>query len=367
MTPILWLLTLSVACVASCASGDPGELELRSPERCSSHDFEQLDALELVEESEPHLATLHLLQMQKIVQETSTNRSSALVMENATAAENSSGAVSSRSKPLGQYTKLVRAPDMHWAVLSLCFAAFVISGSTALAFWYLCRVRHKEEPSVKFKVATTSFVAVVIAAAFWLAAWYFAGAVLKKWLMDYDTAFLGVDVSVDRMALNPWFGTLLVTDLTVGNPPGYGSAHLASVGRLFVDVDMGGLVKSLGHRLTVDKVHVQNVDVIYERSLSTSNVEDVLKHLGVIQSSTSGAAGSPSGPSWPLDFRIHQVNTSDVWVHAELYPINSGVSLSVPNLGWSNFDEVVMPKSNDEGIIIVMATLLDNAKRVLRL
>jgi len=26
-----------------------------------------------------------------------------------------------------------------------------------------------------------------------------------------------------------------------------------------------------------------------------------------------------------------------------------------------------MPKSNDEGIIIVMATLLDNAKRVLRL
>ena len=33
-----------------------------------------------------------------------------------------------------------------------------------------------------------------------------------------------------------------------GNPPGYGSPHLASVGRLFVDVDMGGLVKSLGHR-----------------------------------------------------------------------------------------------------------------------
>lgn len=33
-----------------------------------------------------------------------------------------------------------------------------------------------------------------------------------------------------------------------GNPPGYGSEHLAHVGRLFVDVDMGGLVRSLGHR-----------------------------------------------------------------------------------------------------------------------
>lgn len=370
------MLLIALSCAASAnAVVTTGDLELRSTESCLSHGFEhELDALELVEESEPHLATLHLLQMQKIVQqETNTNRSSApsqaLAMENATAvvAENSSGMVSGfQSKPLGQYTKLVHAPDMHWAILSLCFAAFVISGSTALAFWYLCRVRHKEEPSVKFKVATISFVAVMIAAAFWLAAWYFAGAVLKKWLMDYDTAFLGVTVSVDRIALNPWFGTLLATNLTVGNPPGYGSSHLASVGRLFVDVDMGGLVKSLGHRLTVDKVQLKNVDVIYERSLSTSNVEDVLKHLGVIQSST-GAAGSPSGPSWPLDFRVHQVNTSDVWVHAELYPINSGVSLSVPNLGWNNFDEEVMPKSNDDGIIIVMATLLDNAKRVLRL
>ena len=89
------------------------------------------------------------------------------------------GVVSDHSKPLGQYTKLVRAPDMylgingpkygksptstmvsggvykkracdwhrhrwpmvpwsrHWAILSLCFAAFAISGSAALAFWYL--------------------------------------------------------------------------------------------------------------------------------------------------------------------------------------------------------------------------------------
>lgn len=75
MTPLIVLLTLSCAAAT--------DLERRSPERCLSHDFEhELDALELVEESEPHLATLHLLQMQKIVQETNTNRSSALVMEN---------------------------------------------------------------------------------------------------------------------------------------------------------------------------------------------------------------------------------------------------------------------------------------------
>lgn len=28
-----------------------------------------------------------------------------------------------------------------------------------------------------------------------LQVWYFAGAVLKKWLMDYDTSFLGVEES----------------------------------------------------------------------------------------------------------------------------------------------------------------------------
>lgn len=40
--------------------------------------------------------------------------------------------------------------------------------------------------------------------------------------------------------------------LAPGNPPGYGSEHLAHVGHLFVDVDMGGLVRSLGHRPHMD-------------------------------------------------------------------------------------------------------------------
>lgn len=356
--------------VLSCFWLIRAELELaRFQDESCSECQENLDSFEL-EESE--LATLHLLQMQKILHQELENRSDGVahVAENLTAATagNSTGVLKPRlvSKPLGQYTKFVHAPDMHWAILSISFAVFVISGSLALAFWFLCRVRHKEQPSVTFKVAVVSFLAVIVAGAFWLAVWYFAGAVLKKWLMDYDTAFLGVDVTVDGVALNPWFGTLQVKNLTIGNPPGYGSEHLAHVGRLFVDVDMGGLVRSLGHRLTLDKVQVKNVDVIYERALTTSNIEDVLKHLGVLRSGEEPARPGFSTPNWQLDFRLRQVNTSDVWVHAAIYPMTSGVSMSVPNLAWKNFDEEVMPRSNDEGIVIVMATLLENAQRVLR-
>ena len=69
----------------------------------------------------------------------------------------------------------------------------------------------------------------------------------------------------------------------------------------------------------------------------------MLKHLGVIQSST-GAASSPSGPSWPLDFRIHQAELRPT--HQET-AFSSQSSVSMPNLQLLNiWDEFLIPIDN---------------------
>eukprot|EP00913_Durusdinium_trenchii_P000971 g897.t1 len=192
------------------------------------------DALELVEESEPlDLHSLRLLQVQQTL--TQGNVSTAMAPRNSTGlTQQGSG---SASRPLKNFTRFIHAPNMRWAILALGLAVWIMLGSLVLGLWYLCRQRQKDEPSMAFK-ALGSLAEM----------WYFAGALMKKWLMEYDVAFLGVDVSVDRIVLNPWFGTLLATNLTIGNPPGYTSQHLAHVQRLFINVDMGSLVKSLAHR-----------------------------------------------------------------------------------------------------------------------
>ncbi|CAK9040312.1 unnamed protein product [Durusdinium trenchii] len=352
---------------------------------------EHLDALELVEESEPlDLHSLRLLQVQQTL--TQGNVSTAMAPRNSTGlTQQGSG---SASRPLKNFTRFIHAPNMRWAILALGLAVWIMLGSLVLGLWYLCRQRQKDEPSMAFKVTCASFVVLAAMAASWLAMWYFAGALMKKWLMEYDVAFLGVDVawistsglertkgwrpscepgrtesllvSVDRIVLNPWFGTLLATNLTIGNPPGYTSQHLAHVQRLFINVDMGSLVKSLAHRLSVDRIDLTGVDVVYQRSWSTLNLEELMKRLGAGEG--GGAAAAPRGShSWHLDLQVHQVNTSDVWVHADVYPMTSGVSLAVPNLAWKDFEEEVKPRSHDEAVVVVLATVLSNAKRVLGL
>ncbi|CAJ1342543.1 unnamed protein product [Effrenium voratum] len=342
-------------------------LALARHEQCSSSELEALEMLE----SEPldSIYSLHLLQMQKTLQQEQLAEELNQSLVATSFAEGATKFERFDTRPLGSYTREIGAPDMHWAVASLCFTAFFVLGSVALGSWFACRVRLKgeAEPSRTLKVFTGLFIAVLVAAAIWLSVWYFAGAVVKHWLMAYDVSFLGVEVTVGRIVINPWVGTLLVTSLDVGNPPGYNSDHMAKVGRIFIDVDMGALVKSFGHRLAIDKAEVRNVDVTYEQALTTSNVEDMLKHLGVVKTEKGGGRSVGIDLQWRLDVEVHEVNSSNVWVHALLFPMRHGLDASVPNISWHDFEKEVKPKSTDEGVIIVLATLLENSKRVLGL
>ncbi|CAE7478161.1 unnamed protein product, partial [Symbiodinium natans] len=131
-----------------------------------------------------------------------------------------------------------------------------------------------------------------------------------------------------------------------GNPEGYTADHLAKVHELYVDVDIGDTVKSLGHRLTLDQTHVNGVNVVLEQALTTSNVEDVLKHLGVLQQSGSSRWSPASG--FNLDVHVHEVHASDMWVRAKLNLAGMyGVLTQVPNITWHDFETQVKPNSTD--------------------
>jgi len=343
----------------------------QSSASCPEH---ELDALELVEAEQPQLpGNLYLLQVQTSILQLpldadATSHSSAHANVTSLTARGKSVHRRGEPQPLGLYTQTVGAPDIYWGVASLCFAAFATCGALVLGSWFLCRSHHKENyhPSLGFKVALCLFLATVIAGAFWLAAWYFAGAVLKKWLMAYDTSFLGVEVYVDRIALNPFMGTVLVQNMTLGNPEGYTSEYLAKVNELYVNVNMGESVRSLGHRLTLDQAHVRGVDVVFERALTTSNVEDVLDRLGVLQHFSPPPAGKgPQG--FHVDLHVHEVQSSDVWVRAKLNLQGMyGVLTQVPNITWHDFETQVRPNSTDECIVIVSATILENVQRLMR-
>eukprot|EP00440_Ansanella_granifera_P072122 gb/GFBE01078265.1/.p1 GENE.gb/GFBE01078265.1/~~gb/GFBE01078265.1/.p1 ORF type:complete len:412 (+),score=69.25 gb/GFBE01078265.1/:1-1236(+) len=271
---------------------------------------------------------------------------------------------------LGQYTRSVRAPDMKWAVASLGFLLFATLGMLVLGVW-ICRSSGRkgaESCSFSLKVSVTVFLLALFAGAAWLAAWYYAGAVLKYWLERMDTSWVGVEVTSDAMSLNPFVGRLIVANLTLGNPPGYTSSRMLVADSVLIDISMRELVKSLGHRLSIQELKISDVEVTYEQALSSANVRDFLGRIDPNLGPHPPPPGNGSGPPWQVDFRLHQVMVSNIWAKATLSIMgNNGISLLVPNITWRDFDNDVKARAGNEIISIVLGSILDSVTRVVGL
>merc|ERR1719242_1192189 len=94
-----------------------------------------------------------------------------------------------------------------------------------------------------------------------------------------DSSMLGVKVELGDLQLDPSSGLVEVSGLTVHNPEGYYSEYLLHADKVVVDIDMQKLIYSFGKEIDVEEMVFDGVDVIYEKSLTTSNLNDLLKKL----------------------------------------------------------------------------------------
>lgn len=105
------------------------------------------------------------------------------------------------------------------------------------------------------------------------------GLAVKLAVESADRSLLGVDVDVGTAKISLCRGCVNLANVIVHNPEGYKTPYLLSVGRIVVDLDMWKLIKSFGKQIVIEALILQEVDVIFEKNFSSSNVQDLLKHL----------------------------------------------------------------------------------------
>merc|ERR1719453_733177 len=105
------------------------------------------------------------------------------------------------------------------------------------------------------------------------------GLAVKMAIEAADKAVLGVDVDVGAARLDLCRGFVNLADVVVHNPEGYVTPYLMSVGKIVLKLNIMGLVKSLGKLIEVQAIILNKVDIIFEKSSSSSNVQDLVKHL----------------------------------------------------------------------------------------
>jgi len=94
-----------------------------------------------------------------------------------------------------------------------------------------------------------------------------------------DKQVLGVAVQVGNVRVNARSGSVTIEGLVLQNPEGYHSEYFLRVEKLLLQVSMAKYIFSRGKNVVIGRLAISGVEVNYEKALTTSNVEHVLRHV----------------------------------------------------------------------------------------
>jgi len=265
---------------------------------------------------------------------------------------------------LDSFVKYFDVPSHGWAVAFMVLLSLIVVGASVFGFWMFRRTEQQGKPlcSLAAKVGILVFLGMLTLGAAYLACFYLAGDVLEQLIENFDVAFLGVRVSIEKATLNPFSGELRLDNLEVANPPGYNSDYLLRAKLLRLDFQMLPFVFSLFKRLEIRKVELSGMRTNYEQALTTSNILDVMHHAQKDQDSRSNAGNTSS------TVILHEVSMTDCWVKGTLSLTGSrGISLAVPDLHYTDFEEEVGANTTDVIIDVLLGSLLKSILHVVSL
>eukprot|EP00931_Biecheleriopsis_adriatica_P068246 TRINITY_DN4222_c0_g1_i3.p1 TRINITY_DN4222_c0_g1~~TRINITY_DN4222_c0_g1_i3.p1 ORF type:complete len:384 (+),score=86.24 TRINITY_DN4222_c0_g1_i3:80-1231(+) len=161
------------------------------------------------------------------------------------------------------------------------------------------------------------------------------GSLVKSVLANFDSSALGVKIEIGALVIDPATGRIEVEGLTVRNPEGWSSEYLLHADKIVVDIEMEKLLYSFGKELDVEELVFDGVDVIYEKGLSTSNLNDLLKILESDKSATETEQAEASD----VKLVLHTILAQNIGAKlATKLTGGHGLRLEVGDLKYDDFD-----------------------------
>jgi hypothetical protein len=210
------------------------------------------------------------------------------------------------------------------------------------------------------------FLTIGLPIALWALA-AFLGRSIKFGIETCDRLFIGTDVTIKRLETNIFQGIIVIDGLEVENPKDgkYNSQYLLRAGLVHIDLDMAALICSFFRHIKIEKLEFKNVDVIYERGWSSSNVQDVLGFLKGKARDPSGAESQEGGgeeketaPS-TTQITLHEVVVEDVGARLQAQVLGDrGCRVSVGDIVYKDFAEEVGESTAGPIIQVLLKSVL---------
>jgi len=117
----------------------------------------------------------------------------------------------------------------------------------------------------KLAAALLVVVAVIGAGVFWLTG--NIDGLIEKAIEKYGSAMTQAKVSVGAVKIAPADGKGIISDLVIGNPAGFKTAHAMKVSRIEVDIDITSLTKDV---IVIRRIAIIAPNVSYENGAKRS-------------------------------------------------------------------------------------------------
>jgi hypothetical protein len=121
---------------------------------------------------------------------------------------------------------------------------------------------------------------------------FFLGSFTAKAFNRVAPRITGTPTTLGAAHLKPWNGVSTLEALRVGNPPGWQSDSLASIGRIHLAIQPRSL---LGDTVVIDDLVIEDAVFHLETKIVSSNLGDLLKQIE--QNTGKSEGGTPAEPA----------------------------------------------------------------------
>lgn len=142
----------------------------------------------------------------------------------------------------------------------------------------------------KLLIALLVLAVVVAAGLFWLSR--NLDGLVEQAIERYGSEMTQARVEVGGVRISPADGKGAISQLTIGNPGGFRTAHALKVAQVEVEVDIATVTQDV---VTIRRIAIVAPDVIYEKGEHTTNFDAIAQHIaksvGSGQTRGDGKAG----------------------------------------------------------------------------
>lgn len=104
----------------------------------------------------------------------------------------------------------------------------------------------------------------------------FLGHIIKAGIETAGPKIAGVPMSVEKVRINPFSGSVHVKALVIGNPEGFKSPSIMELGEFNLDISLPSLFTDT---ILIKRIVISEPQITYEKALRTSNLAELQKNL----------------------------------------------------------------------------------------